>query len=171
MGATDVLPNRLEGAKSAAIEALKELPTGGVVSVIAAERTARIVANETSDLGRVRQAINDLRPTSTTGDLGDALELSLKLARRSGDAEILVATDGALATRQPPRSMPRSTSCRSDAIATTRRSPRWRSEPIPRPDPVGVHRRREPRPRLGQAPARGYGDGVLIEAQDLTLDP
>jgi hypothetical protein len=66
MGATDVLPNRLEGAKSAAIEALKELPTGGVVSVIAAERTARIVANETSDLGRVRQAINDLQPTSTT---------------------------------------------------------------------------------------------------------
>src|SRR5215510_2887256 len=64
MGATDVLPNRLEGAKSAAIEALKELPTGGKVSVIAAERTARIVANETSDIGRVRQAINDLEPTS-----------------------------------------------------------------------------------------------------------
>ena len=32
------------------------------------------------------------------GDLGDALELAGKLAARSGDAQVLVATDGALAT-------------------------------------------------------------------------
>jgi Mg-chelatase subunit ChlD len=82
------------GAKSAAIEALKELPTGGKVSVIAAERTARIVANETSDLGP--RAPGDQRPRADqhAGDLGDALELASKLARRSGDAQVLVATDG-----------------------------------------------------------------------------
>src|SRR5882762_10390563 len=43
MGATDVLPTRLDAAKVAAIEALRELPTGGKVSVIAADRSARIV--------------------------------------------------------------------------------------------------------------------------------
>ena len=100
MAATDVGPNRLEAAKAAAVEALRDLPTGGRVSVIAAARSARIVVNETTDLGRVRQALDDIEPTSGSGDLGDALELAGKLAARSGDAQILVATDGSLAT--PP---------------------------------------------------------------------
>src|SRR5215510_9017927 len=54
MGATDVVPDRLTAAKAAAIDALRGLPTGGKVSVIAADRSARIVVNESSDLGRVR---------------------------------------------------------------------------------------------------------------------
>ncbi len=100
MQATDVSPNRLEAAKAAAIEALKDLPAGGKVSVVAAGRTARVVANGTSDLGRVKGAIASITATSDTGDLGDALRLASALAARSGDAEILVATDAAIAT--PP---------------------------------------------------------------------
>ena len=98
MAATDITPNRMAAARDAAIAALGDLPTGGKVSVIAADRSARIVVNETSDLGRVRQALDDLTPTAMRGDLGDALELAGKLAARSGDAQILVATDAALAT-------------------------------------------------------------------------
>ena len=172
MGATDILPNRLEGAKSAAIEALKELPTGGVVSVIAAERTARIVANETSDLGRVRQAINDLRPTSTTGDLGDALELASKLARRSGDAEILVATDGALATTPtteidaPIHVLPVGRDRNNQAIAAL--AVRTDPSALTQSAFIGVANL-----DLDSAERRleVYGDGVLIETRDLTLDP
>ena len=100
MSATDVVPDRLSVAKSAAIEALRDLPAGGKVSVIEAGRTARIVATGTSDLGRVRQAIDGIRPTVSRGDLGDALALAQQLAIQSGDAEILVATDAALAV--PP---------------------------------------------------------------------
>ena len=100
MGATDVVPDRLTAAKAAAIEALKDLPTGGKVSVIAADKSARIVVNDSSDLGRVRQAIETIPVTPSTGDLGDALELASKLAKRSGDAQVLVATDAALA--DPP---------------------------------------------------------------------
>jgi Mg-chelatase subunit ChlD len=100
MAATDVTPNRLEAAKIAAIDALRDLPTGGKVSLIAAAKSARIVVNETTDLGRVRQALDEIEPTSGSGNLGDALELAGKLAARSGDGQILVATDGALAT--PP---------------------------------------------------------------------
>jgi hypothetical protein len=172
MGATDVLPNRLEGAKSAAIEALKELPTGGKVSVIAAERTARIVANETSDLGRVRQAISGLEPTSTTGDLGDALELASKLARRSGDAQILVATDGALASTPttevdaPVSVLPVGRDRKNQAIVAlaVRTDPSALTQSafvgIANLDLEAAERRLEV-----------YGDGILIEAQDLTLDP
>jgi hypothetical protein len=100
MQATDVTPNRLEAAKAAAVDALKDLPAGGKVSVIAAGRAARVVANGTSDIGRVRQAIAGVEPTSDIGNLADALRLASALAARSGDAEILVATDAALAT--PP---------------------------------------------------------------------
>ncbi len=97
MGATDVVPDRLSVAKDAAIEALRDLPTGGKVSVIAADRTARIVVNSSSDLARVRQAIEGITVSPARGDLGDALELASKLAARSGDAQVLVATDAALA--------------------------------------------------------------------------
>jgi Ca-activated chloride channel family protein len=97
MGATDVLPDRISVAKAAAIDALRDLPTGGKVSVIAADRTARIVVNGSSDLARVRQAIEGITVSPTRGDLGDALELASKLAARSGDAQVLVATDAALA--------------------------------------------------------------------------
>ena len=100
MQATDVTPTRLEAAKAAAVDALKDLPAGGKVSVIAAGRTAKVVANGTSDIGRVRQAIAGITPTSDIGNLADALRLASALAARSGDAEILVATDAALAT--PP---------------------------------------------------------------------
>src|SRR5215212_2526901 len=100
MGSIDVAPDRLSAAKAAAIEALKELPTGGRVSVIEAGRTARIVATGTTDLGRVRQSIEAIRPSVGRGDVGDALALAQQLAIQSGDAEVLVATDAALAV--PP---------------------------------------------------------------------
>ena len=98
MASTDLQPNRLAAAKQAAIDALRELPTGGKVSVVEAGRTARIVAAGSSDLGRIRLAIESIQPTSAPGDLGDALALASELAAQSGDAEILVATDAALAT-------------------------------------------------------------------------
>jgi hypothetical protein len=100
MAATDVKPDRLSAAKEAAIAALRDLPSGGRVSVIEAGRTARIVATGTSDLGRVRQAIESIRPTISRGNLADALALAQQLAIQSGDAEVLVATDAALAV--PP---------------------------------------------------------------------
>ena len=87
MGATDVAPNRLAAARDAAMAALKDLPTGGKVSVIAADRTARIVVNETTDLGpRPRRRSTTSGRPRRRGDLGDALELASKLAARSGRA-------------------------------------------------------------------------------------
>ena len=172
MGATDVLPNRLEAAKTAAIEALRELPTGGKVSVIAAERTARIVANETSDIGRVRQAIAGLEPTSTTGNLADALELASNLARRSGDAQVLIATDGATAdlpairVEAPIRVLPVGRDRVNQAIVAlaVRTDPSALTQSafisIANLDLDFASRRVEV-----------YGDGVLIEARDVPLDP
>src|SRR2546423_7206772 len=64
MSATDVAPDRLAAARAAALDALQDLPAGGKVSGIEAGRTARIVAAGTSDLGRVPQAIDEIRPSA-----------------------------------------------------------------------------------------------------------
>jgi hypothetical protein len=172
MGATDVAPDRMEAARQAALEALKDLPTGGHVSVIAADRSARIVVNETSDLGRVRQALEALRPSPMRGDLGDALELAGKLAARSGDAQVLVATDAALASVPTDKVnarikvLPVGRDRKNQAIVAlaVRTSPSAVTRSvfvgIANLDLEGAQRRLEV-----------WGDDHLLEARDLTLGP
>ncbi|MDO8485502.1 MAG: VWA domain-containing protein, partial [Candidatus Limnocylindrales bacterium] len=172
MAALDVSPNRLEAAKAAALDALRDLPTGGRVSIVTADRTARIVVNETADLGRVRQALDGIEPTSASGDLGDALELAGKLAARSGDAQILVATDGALATPPtasvdaPIKVLAVGRSHKNQAIVAlaVRSAPsavtRSVFVSVANLDLEGARRRLEL-----------WGDGGLLEVRDLLLDP
>ena len=174
MGATDVGPNRLEAAKAATLAALRDLPTGGVVSLIAADRRARIVVNETTDLGRVRQALDGIKVSSSRGDLGDALELAGKLAARSGDAQILVATDGALATPVAGTAtvpakvtvLPIGRERRNQAIVAL--AVRTAPSAVTRSVFVSVANL-----DLERAARRLeiWGDGGLIEVRDLQLDP
>src|SRR5262245_20404102 len=171
MAATDVVPNRLEAAKAAALAKLQDLPTGGVVSVIAAERTARIVVNESHDLGRVRQALEGIQVTTSRGDLGDALELAGKLAARSTDAQVLVATDGALATtpaaKIPARItvLPVGRDRKNQAIVAL--AVRTAPSAVTRSVFVGVANL-----DLEAASRRleVWGDGSLLEVRDLQLD-
>jgi hypothetical protein len=172
MAATDVLPNRLEAAKTAAIDALRDLPAGGKVSIVTADRTARIVVNETADMGRVRQALDGIRPTSASGDLGDALELAGKLAARSGDAQILVGTDGALATAPtasvdaPIRVLSVGRSRKNQAIVAL--AVRTAPSAVTRSVFVSVANLdlEDARRRLEL-----WGDGGLLEVRELQLDP
>ncbi|HWP64257.1 MAG TPA: VWA domain-containing protein [Candidatus Binatia bacterium] len=171
MAATDVRPNRLAAAKEAAIAALADLPAGGTVSVIAAGRTARIVANATTDLGRVRAAIAGLEPAPERGDLGDALRLAAALAARSGDAEILVATDAAgpvpeVRLEIPVRVLPVGRGRDNQAIAAL----------AVRSTPSGVGRSlfvSIVNTDLEAAERRLVvsADGIPIEARDVFLDP
>src|SRR3954463_10964752 len=85
MSAIDIAPDRLAAAKAAAIDALKDLPSGARAGVIGGGGPARIVATGTSDISRVRQAIESIKPTVSRGDLGDALALAQQLAIQSGD--------------------------------------------------------------------------------------
>ena len=126
MAATDVAPEPSRGGQGGRHRrACATCPTGGVVSLIAADRSARIVVNETTDLGRVRQALDEIETTSSHGDLGDALELAGKLAARSGDAAD-PRRDRRRSRHRRPRRRCRhgSRSCRSAATGRTRRSSR-----------------------------------------------
>lgn len=172
MGATDVVPDRLTVAKQAAVDALRELPTGGKVSVIAADRSARIVVNESSDLGRVRDAIDGIAVTHSRGDMADALQLASKLAARSGDAQILVATDGAVASRPtgetdvPIRVLPVGRERRNQAIVGL----------AVRPGAVGVGGSvfvsiANQDLQLASRRVEVWGDGSLLEVRDVTVEP
>jgi Ca-activated chloride channel homolog len=172
MQATDVAPSRLEAAKKAAIEALKDLPAGGKVSVIAAGRTARVIANGTDNTGSVKQAIAGIAPTSDVGDLGDALRLASALAARSGDAEILVATDAALANQPsgtleaPVRVLQVGRDARNEAIVAL----------AVRTSPSGLsHSAFISVANMGLEMASRrvelYADGVLRDSRKLDLDP
>jgi hypothetical protein len=172
MAATDVAPDRMAAAREAAVAALRDLPAGGKVSVIAAGRTARIVANGTTDLGRVRQAIASIEPAPATGDLADALRLADALAARSGDAEIVIATDAALAevptarVDAPVRVLQVGRERRNQAIVALaiRTAPSGLTKSafisVANLDIAAAS------PRL-----EVYGDDVLIDSRDLALDP
>ncbi len=95
MAARDVFPDRLTAAKRAAITALAELPADGRVSVVAAAESARVVANEASDRGRVTRAIESIEQSTAPGRLAEALTLAGDLAERARGAEILIVTDDA----------------------------------------------------------------------------
>jgi Ca-activated chloride channel family protein len=173
MGASDIPPDRLTEAKAQVLAKLHDLPANGTVSVIAAGRTARVVVNGTSDLGRVRAAIEGITVSPSTGDLGDALNLANALAARAGDAEILVATDAALAIKPATRL--------DHKVSVLQVGRERRNQAIValavRPAPSGVTRSVfvsianldiEPAQRRLEV----YADDILIEAKDLkTLDP
>ena len=172
MAATDVAPDRLTEAKRLALDALRELPAGGKVSVIAAGRTARVVVNATTDLGRVRAAVEDLAVSPASGDLGDALNLADALAARSGDAEILVATDAALATKPTTRLEHDVTVLqvgrerKNQAIVAL--AVRQGSSGVTRSVFVSIANLDI---ESSQRRLQLYGDGVLLEARDIVLDP
>ncbi len=171
MAATDVVPDRLTVAKAAALDVLRDLPAGGVVSVVAAGRTARVVVNSTGDMGRVRAAVQGLAVQAVSGDLGDALNLADALAARSGDAEILVATDAALAVAPTSRLQHK---VKVLAVGRDRRNQaivalavRQAASGVTRSVFVSVANLDI---QAAQRRLQVYGDGVLLEARDLTLD-
>jgi Ca-activated chloride channel family protein len=172
MGATDEAPDRLTVAKQRAIDALRDLPSGGHVSVIAAGRTARVVANGTSDLARVRSAIDSIAVEPAAGDMADALRLASALAARAGDAQVLVVTDAAFGTppavhvAAPVTMIPVGRERHNQAIVAlairTAPSAVTRSVfiSVANLDIEQVDRRLEL-----------WGDGRLLEARDVYLDP
>ena len=172
MAATDVAPSRLEAAKRLALDALRDLPAGGRVSVVAAGATPRVVANATADMGRVRAALAGITATPATADMGEALALASALAARAGDAQVLVATDAAFT---PPEDLEVAAPVTVLQVGRERKNQALVAFAV-RSAPTAVTRsvfisvaNMDLEPTTERVEL--WGDGRLLEARDLFLDP
>lgn len=101
MSATDVSPNRLAAAQSAAVEFLDELPTTFNVAVVGLDGDPSIVIPPTTDRGATKRAIEALQLSDGTG-IGASITSALKAvdqAPRGDDGEeapamIVLLSDG-----------------------------------------------------------------------------
>ncbi|MEA2676784.1 MAG: hypothetical protein QOJ81_925 [Chloroflexota bacterium] len=172
MSATDVFPDRLTAAKRIAQEQLAQVPSDGRVSIIAAGDTARVVANEATDRGRISQAIESVQASTSASDLTDALKLANSLAKRAHGAEVLVVTDDAFSVSPdvtlevPLRVLTVGRERDNQAIAAL----------AVRADPSGLKRTLFVSVANYSASTVGrslqiLADGVPVTARDLYLDP
>jgi hypothetical protein len=172
MAATDVAPSRLEAARQLALDALRDLPAGGRVSVVVAGATPRVVANATTDMGRVRAALAGITATPATADMGEALALASALAARAGDAQVLVATDAAFT---PPEDLEVAAPVTVLQVGRERANQaivafavRSAATAVTRSVFISVaNMDLEPTTERVEL----WGDGRLLEARDLFLDP
>ena len=93
MGARDPEGDRIELARQAARDVVGRLPDGGRITVVAADDSAHVLANETDDRDAALEAIDTIEPTQLPGDLTDAFALASALARRDSDSTVVVVTD------------------------------------------------------------------------------
>lgn len=171
MSATDVPLDRLDAARRAAVDALRGLPSGGRVSVIAAGDTARVVANEVTDMGHAARAIEAIEPSVGTGDMEAALRLADALAARATGSEVLIVTDASgpvppdLHLTAPVRVLPVGRERDNQAIAAL----------AVRVDPGGLRRQvfvSVANQSASVVPRRLelLADGTVFTARDLALD-
>ena len=111
MQATDVAPNRLEAARSAANEFLAAVPARIRVGLVAFNHNARTLQTPTTDRAAVRDALAAIEPAGGTAT-GEALAAALgNLERQRGDdgrqapGAIVLLTDGASTRGREPEEL------------------------------------------------------------------
>jgi hypothetical protein len=86
MSATDVIPTRLEAAKTKALEVVKGLDSSTVAMVISFSDTARVEKSFSSNRAELRDVIANIQPTQHTTNLLEALRQAAGLANPSRQA-------------------------------------------------------------------------------------
>jgi Ca-activated chloride channel family protein len=95
MQATDVAPSRLEAAKNRLRRFVQELNPGEQLAIIEAGAQVRVLASLTSDKQKLLNAISQIQPTDTAGNLDEALRLAAALVGKSDESRIVLLSDGA----------------------------------------------------------------------------
>lgn len=94
MSATDVVPSRLERAKTEVRRLIDELPSGGQMTIVAAGSGAEVAQTATADRAALREATKRLRARTGTTDLTEALALAAPIAARLPDTTVAIISDG-----------------------------------------------------------------------------
>ena len=85
MGANDVSPTRFERAKAEAEKFISNMERDDLAMIVAFSDRARVVANYTGNKQLLRQRLSQLRPTSNTTSIREALQVIAGLTNPSSD--------------------------------------------------------------------------------------
>jgi hypothetical protein len=99
MGATDVDPSRLEGAKREARKLIASMSGGDLAMIVAFSDKARVVANYTGDKDLLLRRLNGIEATESPTSLREALQLVAGLANPQ---KYLEPGEGVVATSVVP---------------------------------------------------------------------
>ena len=95
MGATDVAPTRLAGARAEAARVVDGLARGDRVMVVAFAEKAHVACPLTADKAEIRRAIEGLAVRETRTNVEEALRIGLAIAERNPPAAVTLLSDGA----------------------------------------------------------------------------
>ncbi len=94
MSATDVKPSRFGEAQRIARSIIDSARTGDRISLIEAGPTPRVVFPLSSDVPRMRRALDEIKPTDADAEVGEALRLAASLTAKQEAARIVLLSDG-----------------------------------------------------------------------------
>ena len=102
MNATDVEPSRFSVARRAAEEMINKLDADGIMTVIAVGDQPQILAAATGDKAKLREIIDQARPTQAPADWTSAFSLAAGATSGAAESTIVIISDGNLPSNLPP---------------------------------------------------------------------
>ncbi|HVF13580.1 MAG TPA: BatA and WFA domain-containing protein, partial [Acidimicrobiales bacterium] len=169
MAATDGSPDRLEAAKDKARDLRRQLPGGGVASVVVAGAQPRVVLSASPDPDAFASAIAAVRTTAGPADFATAFNLAESVETPGAPVGFVLLSDGGLTDEEqkllPPGTDYRRTGSRSTNRAITRLTVEPRGS--------GLHARVSLRNTGGPAATQGLRldvDGRTAHTEQVQLD-
>jgi uncharacterized membrane protein len=98
MAATDGAPDRLASAKQRAVELRKQMPTGGIASIVVASDKPRVVLTTSDDIAAFESALRTVDTTPGGSDFAGAFSLAESLDTSSVRIGFVLLSDGGLTT-------------------------------------------------------------------------
>ncbi|HEY0397838.1 MAG TPA: BatA and WFA domain-containing protein, partial [Acidimicrobiia bacterium] len=124
MAATDGSPDRLEDAKDDARDLRRQLPGGGVASIVVADAQPRVVLSASPDPDAFATALNAVNTTAGPADFATAFNLAESVETPGAAVGFVLLSDGGLTEDQqtllPPGADYRRTGSRATNRAITR---------------------------------------------------
>lgn len=124
MAATDGHPDRLEDAKDEARDLRRQLPAGGVASIVVADAQPRVVLSASADSDAFATALNAVNTTAGPADFATAFNLAESVETPGAAVGFVLLSDGGLTEDQqkllPPGADYRRTGSRATNRAITR---------------------------------------------------
>lgn len=94
MSATDESPSRFDKATGALNSIIEQVKAGDKLALVEAGPTPKVIFPLSSDIGKMRRALQSVKATDSEGDVGEALRLAATITAKKEGARIILLSDG-----------------------------------------------------------------------------